>query len=272
MYRYYLNTGNEDAHDWVIAYGQAVARVLKQRHGNFDYDCFLMDFPKRGVVKDIASWSTDPETNPWAEGPRVSGYLAQFHPDVCARAYTLCGEPELKKSAYDIMFGGTHRGFKAPKMKPADTVGRWVNYYSEKSGQVDFLLHTFYIWAHERKDTEPPAAVKDLKVAVNGDKAMVTFKAPADKGGKVARYQVKCSDKPITDYVAFIKVFNNFEEDKYCNWWMATNLAGEPAPKAAGSRESFTVTGVPEGAKYFAVRSYDEASNRSALGRVAVVK
>jgi hypothetical protein len=50
---------------------------------------------------------------------------------------------------------------------------------------------------------------------------------------------------------------------------MATNLAGEPAPKGPGAKESFEVTGVPEGAKHFAVRVFDDSNNRSAISNVA---
>jgi len=271
MERYYLDTGSEDALDWTIAYGQAVARVLYQRHGNFDYSRFLVDFPRRGVAKDYGSWVTDPVTNPWAEGPTINSFLARFHPDACARAYDLCGEPFLKQRAHDLLFGGTHRGYNAPKMKPLDRVGMWMNYYSDHDGQIDFMLRTFYIWAQPRRDQRPPRAVADLKVTVQGEKATVAFTAPADEGGRVARYQVKCSDKPIVDYVTFLDLYNTFEDGKHCNWWMAANLQGEPTPAAAGTRERFVVTGVPKGARYFAVRSFDDSSNRSVLGNVIEV-
>lgn len=82
---------------------------------------------------------------------------------------------------------------------------------------------------------------------------------------------MKCSDKPIVSYEQFLTHYAQFTDGTVTNWWMASNLKGEPAPKAGG-RESFVVTGVPEGAKYFAVRSYDDASNRSAMSNVAEVK
>ncbi len=270
MYRYYLETGNEDAHDWVIAYGQIVARVMLQRHGNFDYSRFLLDFPRRGVAKDFGSWNTDPKTNKWAEGPEINAYLARFHPDICARAYTLTGEPELKKGAYDVLFGGTHRGYNAPKMQPLDRVNYWMDYHSDHDGQIDYMLHTFYVHANERKDAAPPAKVKDLKVSLAGKTATVSFTAPADAGGgKVVRYQVKCSDKPIVGYVKFLAAYNSFKDKDCTNWWMAANLSGEPKPKAPGAKESFAVSGVPAGAKFFAVRAFDDSSNRSALSNVA---
>ena len=46
--------------------------------------------------------------------------------------------------------------------------------------------------------------------------------------------------------VAFLVAYNRHEDAKVCNWWMATNLTGEPAhgragPAAAGA----TVSGWP---------------------------
>jgi hypothetical protein len=269
MSTYYRVTGNEDALDWTIAYGQAVARVLYQpKHGNLSYGRMLVDFPVKGVAKDWASWVL-PEDSKNGEGVPINGYLGQFYPDVPARAYSLCGVPLLKQRAYDYWYASSHRGYNAKKMHNVGGVGRWVNLYSTHNECVCFTGRTFYIWAHPREDTTPPAAVTDLAVRVEGDKATVSFTAPADAGGRVARYQVKCSDKPIVDYEAFLDKYAAYQSKTVTNWWMAANLSGEPDPKAAGARESFTLTGVPEGAKYFAVRSFDAASNRSALGAVA---
>jgi len=154
-----------------------------------------------------------------------------------------------------------------------DRVGQWMNYVSDHDGELDFVGRTFYIWAHPRKDAKPPRAVADLNVAVSGDKATIAFTAPADEGGgTVARYQVKCSDKPIVGYETFLGLYNNFQDETARNWWMAANTAGEPDPKAAGQKESFEVVGVPAGAKYFAVCSFDDSSNRSQISNVAEVK
>jgi len=270
MGTYYRLTGNEDALDWVIAYGQAVARVLWQpKHGNLFYGRMLADFPLKGIVKDYGSWLL-PEGARNGEGVAISGYLGRFHPDVPARAYSLCGEPMLKRRAYDYWYYGSHRGYNAKKMHNVGGVGRWVNTYSTHDENVCFTGRTFYIWAHPRKDTQPPAAVKDLAVVVNADKATVMFTAPADRGaGKVVRYQVKCSDKPIVDYETFLQKYAANEDASVTNWWMAVNLKEEPPPKKAGAKENFVVTGVPEGAKYFAVRSFDDSNNRSAISNVA---
>ena len=262
-------TDNEDARDWVIAYGQAVARVMWQpKHGNL-HGKFLADFPTKGVVKDLGSWLL-PEGAKNGEGVRISGYLGGFYPDVPARAYSLCGEPLLKQRAYDYWYYASHRGYNAKKMYAIGAVGRWVNLYSTHNETVCFTGRTFRIWSHPRKDAGAPSVVGDLTAKVAGDKATVAFTAPGDQGGgNVVRYQVKCSDKPIVDYETFLLKFAANEDATVTNWWMAKNLEAEPRPKAAGTKESFVVTGVPQGARYFAVRCFDDSSNRSAMSNVA---
>jgi len=265
--------GSDEALDWLIAYGQATAHVLFQpRHGNLSYGRMLVDFPLKGVAKDWASWVL-PDDAKNGEGVPINGYLAQFYPDVPARAYAFCGDPFLKQRAYDFWYYGSHRGYNAPKMHNLGGVGRWVNCYSTHDESVCFTGRTFYEWAHPRKDGKPPKAVTDLRVTVEGDKATVAFTAPADEGGgRVARYQLKCSDRPIVSYEAFLKAWAANEDAKVCNWWMAANLAGEPEPKAPGTAESFTVSGIPPGAKHFALCSFDDSSNRSALSNVVTAK
>ncbi len=266
-------TGNEDTMDWTIAYGMAVAHVLYQpKHSNFHYRNFLVDFPKKGVAQDVASWLL-PEDSTTGEGVALSGYLARFHPDVCARAYWNCGDPFLKKRAYDLWWGGSHHGYWTKTMHHLGEVGSWVNYYGPHSEYVTFTQKTFYIHSHPRTDDKPPRTVTDLKVTVSGDKATVTFTAPEDEGGgKLARYQVKCAEVPPVPYEKFLEHYAANTESTVKNWWMATNLAGEPAPKAPGAKESFEVTGVPEGAKHFAVRVFDDSRNRSAISNVAAAQ
>jgi len=267
MELYYRLTGSEDALDWTIAYGQAVARVMYQpRHGN-QHASILVDFPVRGVAKDYASWVL-PETAKDGEGVAISGYLGQFYPDVPARAYSLCGEPLLKQRAFDYWYWSSHRGYGATQMHNLGGVGLWVNCYTTHAESVSYTGRTFWEWSHPRRDEKAPAAVGDLKVATDGDKATVSFTAPKDEGGQVARYQVKCSDKSIVDYAAFLRKLAANEDATVTNFWMAANVTGEPSPGAAGTRESFTVT-PPKDAKYFVVVSFDDVSNRSVISNVA---
>ncbi len=270
MDTYYGITGNEDAHDWVVAYGQAAARLLfQERHGQLGYRRMIADFPLRGVVKDYFTWNL-PEGAKNGEGMKISGRLARFHPDICARAYSLTGETFLKKRAYDYWYYGSHRSYQAKRMHKLGGVGRWVNVYNVNDESVCLSGRTFYEWSHPRKDALPPAAVKNLKVSVAGGEATVSFTAPADAGGgRVTRYQVKCSDRKILEYQPFLKIYNDHKEAGFCNWFLAANLKGEPKPKAPGAKESFTVTGVPTGAKFFAVRAFDDSSNRSGISNVS---
>ncbi|MCG3180805.1 MAG: hypothetical protein BIFFINMI_03168 [Phycisphaerae bacterium] len=268
MELYYRLTGNEDAMDWVVAYGQAAARVMYQpRHGQL-HASILADFPAKGVVKDVASWTLPPDSKD-GDGMSISGYLAQFYPDVAMRGYTFAGEEICKQRAYDYWYYGSHRGYQATKLSNIGGVGMWVNVYTTHGESVCFTGDTFYQFAHPRSDEKAPAAVDDLRVTLAGDKATVSFTAPADAGGgKVVRYQLKCSDKPIVDYATFLDKYAANQDAALTNWWMAANLAGEPAPQAAGAKVSFQVSGVPEGAKYFALRTFDDSSNRSAIGNV----
>ncbi|MFW6158498.1 MAG: hypothetical protein ACOC8E_03985 [Planctomycetota bacterium] len=266
---YYRQVPNEDVHDWIVAYGQAVAHVLwQEKHQNLAYGRFLVDFPVKGFAWDHASWHL-PDDTEHGEGFKINGYLARFHPDICARAYSLTGVPFLKQRAYDFWNGGSHRGYNASKPHHLGAVGTWVNCVGVHSESVCLTGRTFHIWSHPRKDEAPPAAVKDLEVQVDGEKAFVSFTAPKDPGGKVVRYQVKCSDKPLVGYVEFLGHWAKDTDDTVTNWWMAANLDGEPAPKAAGTKETFVVTGVPQGATHFAVRAFDDSRNRSPLGNLA---
>ncbi len=269
MEAYYRLTDNEDAMDWVIAYGQSVCHVLWQSKHGQQHKWMLADFPLRGVVKDVASWEL-PEDSKTGGGYEISGYLARFLPDVAARAYSLCGEPMLKQRAYDYWYYGSHRGYWATEMHNLGGVGMWVNYYQVNNEQVCFTGRNFYEWAHPRADSKPPRTVTDLKVKLEGDGAQVSFTAPADEGGReVARYQVKCADKPIVEYREFLEAYAANKDGGVRNWWMATNVKGEPTPQRPGRVETFTVTGIPAGVRYFAVRSFDDSNNRSAQSNVA---
>jgi hypothetical protein len=53
------------------------------------------------------------------------------------------------------------------------------------------------------------------------------------------------------------------------NWETATQATGEPAPQAAGSAETMTVTGLTEGTTYcFGIKTVDDAGNWSELSNV----
>ena len=127
----------------------------------------------------------------------------------------------------------------------------------------------FYESSHPRTDVKPPEPIRDLDVKrLRGGQAEIRFTAPADRGGgRVARYQVKASHIPIVPYEEF-----DYARDAggKRNWWRAVNLYGEPDPGQPGSVLRFIVSGVPDSATlFFAVRSFDDSGNRSAMSNLA---
>jgi chitodextrinase len=112
----------------------------------------------------------------------------------------------------------------------------------------------------EDPDTTPPAAVTDLSVsAVDANEITLSWTASGDDGtaGAATSYDVRYSTLPITDDATFAA---------------ATALTGLPAPKAAGSAETFTVTGLAAATDYyFAMKVADEAPNSSAMSNVLQV-
>ena len=102
-------------------------------------------------------------------------------------------------------------------------------------------------------DITSPAKVNDL-VASNPTQNSITltWTAPGDDGntGTAAQYDIRYSTSEITEE----------------NWNSATQCTGEPAPKPAGSSETFTVTGLsPNTTYYFALKTADEVPNWSPI-------
>ncbi len=240
---------DEDMRDYTIAFAQMSARFLLKKGRQVPYNRMAFDLLEPG----------EPFAPRWlVADPKPDTYYTRFYPDVCARGYRWTGEKHLLEAAREFWRRGA---CSAP--------GKLGTFATHRKSNHDYELHaskTLGQWARPRSDAKPPEPVTDLEVTVNGDKATVTFTAPADLGGgRVARYQVKCSALPIVPYDKW-----SYARDlgKKRNWWKAVNLKGEPAPKTPGARESFTVTGVPAKAKYFAVRSFDEHSNRSDISNL----
>ncbi len=83
----------------------------------------------------------------------------------------------------------------------------------------------------------------------------LNWTAPGDDGdaGTAAEYDIRYSTSAITAG----------------NWNAATQVAGEPAPQAAESQESFSVGGLdPSTTYYFAMKVADEVPNWSGLSNV----
>jgi hypothetical protein len=82
--------------------------------------------------------------------------------------------------------------------------------------------------------------------------ATIQWTAPGDDGltGRATAYDLRYAMTPLTA----------------ANFSAATQIPGVPPPKTAGSPETFTVTGLPQGRGfYFALRTVDEAQNWSPI-------
>jgi hypothetical protein len=240
---------------------------MRSRKCHQVYYKLAFDVTEYGNVLD--PWRHDAGHNQGGEGCVHSGYYTRFYPDVCARGYYWTGERHFLEEGKRLWHYGSRRTYRSKGLRcgPEEVYQFATSGADSKNETVLAVNRIFAEWAHPRDDAQAPKAITDLKITVAGEKATVSFTAPADAGGgKLARYQVKCSQLPILPY-----------EEWDCardlggkrNWWRAVNLKGEPAPRAPGAKESFTVTGVPANAKYFAVRSFDDSNNRSAVSNLA---
>jgi hypothetical protein len=83
----------------------------------------------------------------------------------------------------------------------------------------------------------------------------LTWTTPGDDSltGTAAQFDIRYSTAAITA----------------ANWASASQVTGEPAPAASGTRQSFTVTGLaPATTYYFAIKTADEVPNWSILSNV----
>jgi hypothetical protein len=110
-------------------------------------------------------------------------------------------------------------------------------------------------------DETPPSAITDLAAsAVDHQRVRLTWTATGDDGsqGTATSYDIRYSSSDISD-------MNDFDA--------AFKADNEPKPKAAGSSESFTVTGLSANRTYyFAVVVNDEGPNPSPLSNVVSAK
>ena len=116
------------------------------------------------------------------------------------------------------------------------------------SGRLDASL------ALREGDNIPPQAVTDLAIAnIDVGEITLTWTSPRDEGDFVAEYDLRYATSPIT-----ASTFTS-----------AVKVEKLPSPKTPGASESFTITKLPGGTKfYFAIRSQDFEGNVSPLSNV----
>ena len=140
--------------------------------------------------------------------------------------------------------------------------------YKKNNGTawLGFFPGELYMRHHARADSIAPAAVGDLTAKVADGKVTLTWTAPGDDGkaGAAAVYQIKYASKPILEFVPHPE-----KMDTHIAFWGSENVSDEPAPKQAGSRQSYTFAGLKPGKYYFAIKSRDESNNQSSMSKVA---
>ncbi|MBU0985504.1 MAG: fibronectin type III domain-containing protein, partial [candidate division Zixibacteria bacterium] len=129
-------------------------------------------------------------------------------------------------------------------LKTADEVPNWSGLSNVTSGTT-------------MGDATAPQIVSTLTAGMPTETSItLLWIAPGDDGavGTAAQYDVRYHTSPIT----------------LANWNMASRVIDEAAPKAAGTPETLTVTGLNSNrAYYFALMTADEVPNWSAMSNVA---
>ncbi|MBN1898080.1 MAG: hypothetical protein JW827_04835 [Spirochaetes bacterium] len=100
-------------------------------------------------------------------------------------------------------------------------------------------------------DVTRPQPVVDFFVIGN----RLEWTAPSDNTGTVKKYYIRYLTRAIT---------------KPADWYEATELTHEIAPKTPGEKETLMVEGIPPGTYFFAIKSEDNAGNKSLLSNPTV--
>jgi hypothetical protein len=135
--------------------------------------------------------------------------------------------------------------------------------------RLDQQAYPHVPWAYtgyypERPDTEPPAAIADLTAESLPDgRIRLRWTAPS---GDPGHYQIKWSEHPIVERLDYPA-----EKDAKTNWWAAQFVADPPPPATAGTQQTIVIDRPAATPLWFAIRSFDAHSNRSAIGNQAKV-
>jgi len=187
-------------------------------------------------------------------------------------AYDVTGDERMRDLALGMTQGRTAVKSAHPTLLAFayDQTGH-KRYLSERAASYARLGGYFpacaaHLWLKRRPDTTPPAAVTDLAALPGGaGEVRLAWTAPGDDGnkGSAAVYQIKWADLPLVETAA---------GKTQVNFWAAENVAGEPKPRGAGSKEAFVIKTVKPGTYYFAIKSRDEYNNESPISNVVKVE
>ena len=176
----------------------------------------------------------------------------------------------LYVNIYDYLANGGDRWLermdKILRMAGWDRSGMWGHW-----GYIDHpgLQAMLYTRSHPRADTVPPSPVTNLVAKVDGKDAILSWAAPVD----AVRYQIKYSTKKLVESLEFDPETRTYryEPTGHANWWAGENVLDEPKPAKYGETQNYTLKGLEPGKYYAAIRSWDAASNRSAISNVVKV-
>lgn len=167
-------------------------------------------------------------------------------------------------SAWQTAYTGTNIGFpNTPAPTPrtvyfTEVTGSKARIYFT-SGSSTPIIYEFevYKFNYGPEDNVAPSKISSLTYNYRtGTTTKLTWSAPGDDNGvgTASAYDIRYSTSSITD----------------ANWASATQATGEPAPLAAGTKQSYVVTGLsPNTTYYFAIKTLDEAGNISKLSSVS---
>jgi hypothetical protein len=102
------------------------------------------------------------------------------------------------------------------------------------------------------------------------EKIELTARKGSDTGEVILGWTAPGDDQNIGRASEYIIHYSEREINNYARWLEANDVTGEPIPKNAGSEETFTVSNLTPGKRYyFAIRAVDDMGNKSILSNSA---
>ncbi|MDR3629540.1 MAG: hypothetical protein P4L42_04320 [Desulfocapsaceae bacterium] len=122
-----------------------------------------------------------------------------------------------------------------------------TEYATERSPSE--LQEQAFMWTYLNKKSVPIWEYVPLEVGVNGNGSYtLSWTVPAG----ALEYQIKYSDKPIVEWLGFNKNTRVYQYDpgKYTAFFAARNIAENPVPGEKGTKQTLTLTRLPEEQKF----------------------